>query len=62
MLDILFWMGFFGPPLFIVVLTIYVFRPSARQHYHDVKHDIFNEDKTLEPPKQNDSHDHSLKA
>ncbi len=62
MQDILFWISFFGPPLFIVLLTIWVFRPSARQYYHDVKHEIFNEDETLEPGNKPGSVDHSLRA
>ncbi len=62
MQEVFFWISFFLPPLFIVALTIYVFRPSARQYYHEAKHEIFNEDKSLEPTPKSDSHDHSLKA
>ena len=62
MQELFFWISFFAPPLFIVALTIYVFRPSARQYYHDAKHEIFNEDEQLLPERKKDSHDHSLNA
>ncbi len=42
--DIYFWIAFFGPPLFIVLLTAFVFRPSARQKYHEAKQVIFTDD------------------
>lgn len=47
--DIYFWIGFFGAPLFVIALTAYVFRPSARHQYHDAKQAIFAEDKNLQP-------------
>lgn len=42
--DVYFWITFFGPPLFILLLTAFVFRPSARQHYDEAKLAIFTED------------------
>ena len=42
--NIYFWIGFFGAPLFVVLVTAYVFRPSARKHYHDAKQVIFTDD------------------
>ncbi len=44
MQEIVVWLGFFAAPLFVVLLTAYVFRPSARQHYHDAKQVIFSDD------------------
>lgn len=44
--DTYFWISFFGAPLFLLLVTAFVFRPSARQHYRDAKKVIFVEDET----------------
>jgi cbb3-type cytochrome oxidase subunit 3 len=47
--DVYFWIGFFGAPLLLFVVTAIVFRPSARQQYHEAKHAIFADDDALQP-------------
>ncbi len=47
--DIYVWIAFFGPPLFIVLLTAFVFRPSARQKYREAKQVIFTDDEVAKP-------------
>jgi cbb3-type cytochrome oxidase subunit 3 len=39
--DAYFWIAFFGAPLFLVMVTAFVFRPSAREHYREAKQIIF---------------------
>jgi cbb3-type cytochrome oxidase subunit 3 len=39
--DAYFWIAFFGAPLFLVMVTAFVFRPSARAHYREAKQVIF---------------------
>jgi len=36
-----FWIAFFGAPLFLLLVTAFVFRPSARQQYREAKQVIF---------------------
>ncbi len=55
MQEIFFWIGFFAAPLFIVLLTAYVFRPSARKHYHDAKQVIFTDDEIARRSGKSDS-------
>jgi cbb3-type cytochrome oxidase subunit 3 len=43
--DAYFWTAFFGTPLFLLAVTAYVFRPSARAHYREAKRVIFVEEK-----------------
>jgi len=43
MYDIHSWITFFGAPLFLLFVTAYVFRPSAREHYREAKRVIFSE-------------------
>lgn len=42
--DAYFWIGFFGAPLFLLLVTAFVFRPSARDKYHAAKQVIFADD------------------
>ncbi len=35
--DSYFWIAFFGAPLFLLLVTAFVFRPSAREQYRDAK-------------------------
>jgi cbb3-type cytochrome oxidase subunit 3 len=42
--DIAFWIGFFGAPVFLFLVTAFVFRPSAREQYRAVKVTIFDDD------------------
>ncbi len=62
MQEIFFWISFFGPPLAIALITVYVFRPSAREHYEEAKQVIFNEDENLEPARVSKPRDYDLKA
>jgi cbb3-type cytochrome oxidase subunit 3 len=39
--DTYFWAAFFGAPLFLILMTAFVFRPSARQQYREAKRVIF---------------------
>ncbi len=39
--DAYFWIAFFGAPLLLLLMTAFVFRPSARQQYREAKHVIF---------------------
>ena len=43
MYDLYFWITYFAPPLFLLALTAFVFRPSARRHYEAAKRVIFSE-------------------
>jgi len=39
--DVYFWIAFFGAPVFLFVVTAFVFRPSAREQYREAKLAIF---------------------
>jgi cbb3-type cytochrome oxidase subunit 3 len=39
--NVYFWIAFFGAPLFLLLTTAFVFRPSARAQYREAKHIIF---------------------
>lgn len=39
--DAFFWIAFFGAPLFLILVTAFVFRPSAREGYRAAKQVIF---------------------
>ena len=47
--DAYFWIAFFGAPLFLMLVTAFVFRPSAREQYRAAKRVIFADD---EPEKR----------
>jgi cbb3-type cytochrome oxidase subunit 3 len=47
--DAYFWTAFFGAPLFLILITLFVFRPSARNQYHDAKQVIFADDEPMQP-------------
>ncbi len=47
--DAYFWIAFFGAPLLLVMITAFVFRPSAREQYHDAKMVIFADDNSTKP-------------
>ena len=49
MQDIHFWIAFFGAPLFLFLVTAFVFRPSARAHYREAKQVIFADEKVANP-------------
>ena len=42
--DFGFWAAFFGAPLFLLLVTAYVFRPSAREDYRAAKQVIFTDE------------------
>ena len=42
--DVYFWIAFFGAPLFLLLVTAIVFRPSAREQYRAAKRIIFADD------------------
>ena len=44
-----FWIAFFGAPLFLLFVTAFVFRPWARDRYHEAKQVIFIDDKSMQP-------------
>ena len=62
MQEIFTWIAYFAPPLFVVLITLYVFRPSAKQDYEDAGRVIFSEDQSLEPVRVSKPRDHSFKA
>ena len=41
--DTVFWIFFFGAPLMLLLVSLFVFRPSARGRYHDAKYVIFSD-------------------
>jgi cbb3-type cytochrome oxidase subunit 3 len=43
--DVFFWAAFFGAPLCLLLVTAYVFQPSACEHYREAKRVIFVDDK-----------------
>jgi cbb3-type cytochrome oxidase subunit 3 len=43
--DSYFWITFFGAPLFLLLVTAFVFRPSARDQYREAKQVIFADEK-----------------
>jgi hypothetical protein len=43
--DMYFWIAFFGAPLFLPLMTAFIFRPSACEHYREAKLVIFANDK-----------------
>ena len=47
--DAYFWIAFFGAPLFLLLITAFVFRPSAREQYREAKHVIFADEKVTHP-------------
>jgi len=42
--DTYFWIAFFGAPLFLLLVTAFVFRPSAREQYHEARQVIFDDE------------------
>lgn len=42
--DLAFWVAFFGAPVFLFLVTAFVFRPSARDQYRAAKATIFTDD------------------
>ena len=47
--DAYFWIAFFGAPLFLLLVTAFVFRPSARDQYREAKQVIFADEKITYP-------------
>jgi cbb3-type cytochrome oxidase subunit 3 len=47
--DAYFWIGFFGAPLFLLLVTAFVYRPSAREQYREAKQVIFADEKVTLP-------------
>ncbi len=47
--DAYFWIAFFGAPLFLLLITAFVFRPSASERYREAKHVIFADAKMTHP-------------
>ena len=47
--DAYFWIAFFGAPLFLLLITAFVFRPSAREQYSEAKRVIFADEKGTHP-------------
>lgn len=50
MFDLHFWVAFFGAPLLLVLITAYVYRPSARQKYSAAKQIPFDRTKRVSRP------------
>jgi cbb3-type cytochrome oxidase subunit 3 len=46
--DAYFWIAFFGAPLFLVLVTAYVFRPCARAQYREAKQAIFADERATQ--------------
>ena len=44
--DAYYWVAFFGAPLFLLLVTAFVYRPSARDQYREAKQVIFANEKT----------------
>jgi cbb3-type cytochrome oxidase subunit 3 len=42
--DAHFWIAFFGAPLFLLLVTAFVFRPSSRERYREAKQVIFSDE------------------
>ena len=42
--DMYFWIAFFGAPLFLLLGTAFIFRPSAHEQYREAKQVIFVDD------------------
>ena len=47
--DAYFWVAFFGAPLFLLLATAFVYRPSARERYRVAKQVIFTDEKAARP-------------
>ena len=47
--DVYVWIAFFGAPLFLMLVTAFVFRPSARGQYREAKQLIFADEKANLP-------------
>ena len=43
--DALFWIAFFGAPLSLLLVTAFVFRPTARERYREAKQVIFADER-----------------
>ena len=54
MYDAHFWVIFFGLPLLFLLITAFVFRPSAGPGYRAAKQVIFADDRRLRPPEMPD--------
>jgi cbb3-type cytochrome oxidase subunit 3 len=54
--DIYFWTAFFGAPLFLLLVTAFVFRPSARDQYREAKLVIFADEKMAHPRRASPAH------
>ena len=52
MSDAYFSIAFFGAPLFLLAITAFVFRPSARELYREAKHVIFADETTVTRPRR----------
>ena len=44
-----FWAAFFGAPLFLLLVTAFVYRPSARERFREAKLVIFADKKAAKP-------------
>lgn len=47
--DTYFWIAFFAAPLFLLLVTAFVFRPSAREQYREAKQVIFDDARKTHP-------------
>ena len=47
--DAYFWVAFFGVPLFLLLVTAFVYRPSARDRFREAKQVIFTDKKAAHP-------------
>ena len=54
--DAYFWITFFGAPLFLLVVTAVVFRPSARTRYHEAKQVIFADESGVDRRRRSSGH------
>jgi len=52
--DAYFWTAFFGAPLFLFLVTAFVFRPSARAQYREAKRVIFTDETAANRRRESD--------
>jgi cbb3-type cytochrome oxidase subunit 3 len=50
--DAYFWIAFFGAPMLLLLTTVFVFRPSAREQYREAKRVIFADEDVSRPRRE----------
>ncbi len=54
--DVYFWIAFFGAPLFLLLVTAFVFRPSAHERYREAKQVIFADERVAHHRRGSNGH------